>query len=105
MFPWRSLWSTLGKARRPERGLQLLRAHRLGACGEVAETVPQVQPLEHLGEGGLGVGGHEQVRRDSVLLEVVRERLAVGRSRIARAMAPDLDGLVRQARGDLAHVV
>src|SRR5438094_8867880 len=101
MFPWTSLWSTSGKPGLPELGLELVRAHRLGARGEVAQPLSQVQPLEHLGEGGARVGGNEQVRPDTVFRQVVGERPAVGRPRIALAVAPDRVGLVREVGGDL----
>src|SRR3954451_9073052 len=98
MFPCRSAWSTSGKPGLPEGRLQLLGAHRLGAGSEVAELVPQVEPLAHLGEVRVRVGRDEQARRDPVLLEVAGECRAVGDARVALAVAPDLVGPAGQVR-------
>src|SRR3954451_9004626 len=105
MFPWRSAWSTSGKPGLPERRLELLGAHRLGSGSEVAELLPQVEPLAHLGEVRVRVGRDEQTCRDPVLLEVADERRAVRRPRVALAMAPDLVGLAGQVGRDLLQVV
>src|SRR4051812_2764724 len=105
MFPWRSAWSTSGKPGLPERRLELLGAHRLGSGSEVAQLLPQVEALAHLGEVRGRVGRDEQARRDAVFLEVADERRAAGRPRVALAMAPDLVGLARQAGRNLLQVV
>src|SRR3954453_19683080 len=89
MFPWRSAWSTSDKARLPERRTELVRAHGLGAGGEAAEQLPQLEPPQHLGEGGVRIGRHEQVGPDRVLAQVADEARAVRYSRVARAGAPD----------------
>src|SRR5829696_7124067 len=89
MFPWRSAWSTSGKAGVLEGGVEVLRAHGLGTWGERAQPLSQLETLIHVGKGRLRIGRDEQVRPDRVLLEVANEPLAVRHSRVALAVAPD----------------
>src|SRR5215211_2899687 len=104
MLPWRSAWSTSGKARPPEGGLKLLGTHRLRSRGEVPEPLAQLEPPADLREAGARVGRDEQVRTDRVPLQVADERGAVGHPRVALARSPDGVGLPRDPVGDLVEV-